>query len=833
MSLKIRYAVVLACASALPLSTWAAEEESTGGLEEIVITAQKRTEKLSDVPVSASVLSTETMANINAGDISDLNRLVPSVMLSGSINGRVPTGMRGISSVSNEATIGLSSGVAIMIDGVPVPSDSRAGNNLDDAAGVEVLKGPQATLGGRTAAAGVINVVTRRPSDVFTGDISLTATDDDEYRVNGYIAGPISDSVQYSLAAYYTDRDYPIKNLIRDENTNQQIYGARGKLLFKPTENLDITLMARYGRDDSTGANFVYVHTTPGAYLLLGTDLPPFGIPPDFPREFLQSVLSQEVVLPGITPGWDNQSYTSPVQASSKVKDTDYSLDIQYQLGDLALGSTTAYQKETQVNNQDLFLTDTFWWNNLTAFPPPAPPQFFNIQTTELDIKQLSQELKLASSTDRDFSYLVGFFFSDTDVSMLYNRPFVPAWQSTDTTSETKTTDVYARGTWRFTPSNSLVAGLRYNYDQLAYDYTKIVFPPPPVTQPISYGESTSESSVVGDLSLQHKFGNGTMAYLTYARGYSPGAYNTAYVQYAGEAAANNDPSLGMAKKMDIGHFELGTKGMYLDGRLSVNAAAFYTKYKDFQVQIFDSSTASLAPPLQLANAGGAETKGIEIDLQFAATDMLRLGLNAAYVEAEFTEYLGAPCYADVSAFVPAGSTCFQDVPDANGEINGVRDAGEPGPGDPMLPDVDDFDNDGNVTEPAPYVVVQDLSGKPMPLSPKFKFVLSADQRIPLSAGGDILLGANYSWRDKAQMLVDQNPYGIQDSFGILNLSVGWESDSGKLSATVFCNNVLDEHYFTDIQDFWSAPWGNTNTIIGQPARDTNRYFGLRVSAGF
>ena len=166
MTFKIRPAVVLACAAALPVSTWAAEaEESTGALEEIVITAQKRTERLEDVPVSAAVVSSEIMESSNAGDISDLNRLVPSVMLSGSFNGRVPTGMRGISSVSNEGTIGLSSGVAIMVDGVPVPSDSRGGNNLDDAAGVEVLKGPQATLGGRTAAAGVINVVTRRPSD--------------------------------------------------------------------------------------------------------------------------------------------------------------------------------------------------------------------------------------------------------------------------------------------------------------------------------------------------------------------------------------------------------------------------------------------------------------------------------------------------------------------------------------------------------------------------------------------------------------------------------------------------------------------------------------------
>ena len=812
MTFKIRPAVVLACAAALPVSTWAAEaEESTGALEEIVITAQKRTERLEDVPVSAAVVSSEIMESSNAGDISDLNRLVPSVMLSGSFNGRVPTGMRGISSVSNEGTIGLSSGVAIMVDGVPVPSDSRGGNNLDDAAGVEVLKGPQATLGGRTAAAGVINVVTRRPSDVFTGDVTLTATDDNEYRVNGFISGPITDAVKYSLAAYYTDREYPIKNVITGHRSSQEIYGARGKLLFQPTEDLDITLMARYGRDNAKGANFVYVRTTPGAYLLLGTAHPPPGVDPH-----LDDSVSQAALLPGITPGWDNQQYSSPLNAPAKVKDTDYSLDIQYRIGDLTLGSTTAYQKETQDNTQDLFLTAKYFWNELTgAGNPGAPPPFFNFQTVTIDSRQLSEEIKLASPTDQTFSYLVGLFYSDTEIKGGYYRTFVPAWQFTDVTSETKTTDLYARGTLNFAGDNALVLGLRYNYDQISYDYSKVFFPPPPVTQVLTNSESDSESTVVGDISLQHTFGNGMMTYLTYARGYSPGAYNTAYVSYV-----DDDPTtpytrgLGQADKMDVDHFELGSKGTYLDGRLRLNAAAFYTKYKDFQVQIFDSSSVSLAPPLQLANAGGAETKGVELDLQFAATDTLRLDFNAAYIDAEFTDYQGAPCYyADQTGIVPVGSNCFQDL-----DGNKVQDTGEPGPGAALA---------------GAAGVVQDLSGKGMPLSPKFKYVLGAQQRIPLSAGGDIVLAANYSWRDEAQMLVDQNPYGIQDSFGILNLSVGWKSDSGKLSATVFLNNALDEHYFTDIQDFWSAPWGGTNTIIGQVARDTNRYFGLRVSAGF
>src|SRR5262249_15615614 len=153
------------------------------------ITAQKRPERLADIPVAAAVISSAAISGSNSSDISDLNKLVPSVNLNGSFNGRVPIGIRGISSVFNEGTVRLSSGVAIMVDGIPVPSDSMGGNQLEDIQSIEVLKGPQATLGGRTAATGVINIVTRKPSEVFTGDVALSATNDSEYRLNAFLSG--------------------------------------------------------------------------------------------------------------------------------------------------------------------------------------------------------------------------------------------------------------------------------------------------------------------------------------------------------------------------------------------------------------------------------------------------------------------------------------------------------------------------------------------------------------------------------------------------------------------------------------------------------------------
>ena len=242
--------------------------DNVATLEEIVITAQKRPEKLQDVPVAARVVSAETLANANIADLSDLNNLVPSVQLNGTINGRVPTGIRGISSVSNEQTVGISSGVAITIDGVPVPSDSFDANNVAGIQTVEVLLGPQSTLGGRTAASGLINLVTRGPTDSLEGFATTTVTSDGEYRLEGFLSGALSDRIDASLSAYKFTTKYPITNLATGNKTTQDVSGARLKLLFKVTDNLDVQLMAHDELTQGHGFNFVYSYITPGHDLL-------------------------------------------------------------------------------------------------------------------------------------------------------------------------------------------------------------------------------------------------------------------------------------------------------------------------------------------------------------------------------------------------------------------------------------------------------------------------------------------------------------------------------------------------------------------------------------
>lgn len=769
-------ALILAAPLALAQQAAAtAPAADSGGLEEVVITAQKRTERLQDVPVSAAVISADTIGKLNAGDISDLNRLVPSVNLNGTINGRVPLGIRGISTVQSEFNVGLASGVAIQIDGIPVPSDSRAANAIEDVQSVEVLKGPQGTLGGRAAAQGLIQFVTRKPSDTLTGNIAATITSDDEYRLNGFLAGPISSTVDYSLAGYFTSRTFPITNTQLGKNTEEGIYGARGKLLFKPNENLDITLAGRVGRDNSNGFNFVYTHLAPGVFLLTGGGGPPF--------------LSQAVLLPGITPSFDNLKYNSPIDVYSNVADTDYSLDVQYRIGGLTLSSTTAYQHEVQTNVQDLFAVSNYFWNLLSGAPGSGAPPFYNIQTQFIDVKQVSEELKVASPTNQPFSYVAGLFYSDNKVGLQFARALFPALDNTDVRPDTKSTALYGRSTWKFTPDNALVTGLRYNNDQVSYTYTQfsymISFPPPnPANPNLSQARSNTESTLVGDIGLQHFYSPDVMTYITYQRGYAPAVFNLAEPLLQ-DPVTNAVLPVSLAKKTDIDGIEIGSKGTYLNKRLTFNAALFYTKYKDFQVQAYPPN-GSINPPSALINAG-AETKGLEVDVVFAATNHLRLNLNAAYVDAVLKDFKDAPCY-------------FPEVP--------------------------------GTAVPGCVNSAQDVSGKPMPNAPKLKFTVGAEQRIPVGEA-EFLLGANYSYRDAAQMLADQNPDAVMPAIGILNLSAGYRTSGGKTTFTLFANNVTNKVYYTDLEDFWSGPWGGTSALVGQPARDAKRYVGLRFTTGF
>jgi iron complex outermembrane receptor protein len=740
----------------------AAPVKNSTAVEDVVITAQKRKERLQSVAVSAQTLKTSTLAQSNVSDISDISKLVPSVSIQGTTNGRVPYAMRGVTTTANEGNVGLSSGVAILLDGVPIPSDSHAADQIQDVDNIQVLKGPQATLGGRTAAAGVVDIITRSPRDQWTGTVTSTFTTDQEKRGDFFISGPINDALQFSLAGYGNDTPYPIKNVYDGKFTTVTNEGFRGKLAYHPTQDLTVTLTGYYGHDQSYGDNFVYTYISPGSTLLFPGS--PFTIPAE---------------LGSVTPHYGNGEANSVAQNEGAIiTDRTANLTIDYQLGKLDITSTTAVQREQGKFTQDLFVLDNFFFTELTGGAIP----YDNNQTIRNDVKQVSEELRVASPATDRFNYVGGFFYSDTTVDSISLRTLPPAGESLNVHPDTATYDLYGRATYKITPQFSLTAGLRFNYDDLSYSYDQLVFVPFAPNQ--SAGHHAA-GAAVGDVSAQYFFTANNMAYATYSRGYAPPAYNTA------APLLNPLPEKPVSRE-DINDFEVGSKGTYFDRRLLANITAFYTLYDNYQIQTYDSFPGLINPPLILANAPKAATRGVELDGTWRATDALTLSLNAAYTDAYFVKWQNAPC-----AQIYLTGTC-------NGQ-----------PGGPTHQNVD---------------------GRTLPNSPNLKFTVNTSYDVSLPGGWSVLLDSNYAYRTSAQMLPDQDPHGVQGAYGILNLNATAESPNGKYSVMVFVNNLTNKFYYTDIEDFWNTVWANPAgeaATQGQPARDARRYAGVRLTAKF
>jgi len=751
--------------------------DQTDQLEEIVITSQKRTEKLSDTTVAATVVGSDALEHGGVTDISDLSKIVPAVSLAGTFNGRVPLAVRGVESQSNEAAVGIASGVAIEIDGIPVPSDSFAANEVEDVASIEVLEGPQATLGGRTATSGVINYITHKPSNTWTGSTTDTFTTDGEWHLTGNIAGPITDKVAISVSAWDHHTDFPVKNLTLNQNSSDNAYGLRDKIKVALTDDFDATLMTRLSANRSQGFNFAYSYVYPGTYLLAG----PGGGPPFW---------SQAALFPSsIHINANNTDYASPVTAAGEMRyDADISLDLEYRLGDYTLSSITGYQHETRRSTQDLFAVNEYF-GDIAAQVLGAPLSFNNTQTQYVNSGQTTEELKIASPAEDRLNYVAGLFYSDTRTQLHEIRPFFPALLNTEITPETATYDAYLHANFKLLQNTTLTGGVRFNYDSLKYDIDQHAYNPGsgPVA-PITSAGSSDSSAVVGDIGIKQQVLPNANVYFTYTRGYAPEVYNTAYY-------LTQPGTLQPIKQESINSFELGSKGRYFDGSLQLNASLFDTIYNNYQIQTYVNVPGAAAGILDLTAAGQAETRGAEISTQWLPWSRGRVSFDAAYTEAVFNKYQGGPCWfaGTITALYP--SSCY-------------------------------FDAKGDTWR-------ADLSGKTMPNAPKIKLHLSAEQswdlgRIPY----DLVLGFDASYRARAQMQADQNPYTVQDAYGILNLHGTLLQNEGSYSVTVFVNNVTNTHYAVDVEDFWAAPWGS-NAVVRQPARDTNRFAGIRLNAQF
>ncbi len=352
----------------------AIEEEGEGN--EIIVTATKREQTLQEIPVAVSVTTAETIERAQIRDITDLQSVVPSLRVTQS-QGQFATtySIRGFGTSGNN--LGLEPSVAVFVDGVYRSRAISQVSDLPDIQRVEVLRGPQSTLFGKNASAGVISIVSRKPQFKFGGNIEAVYGNLDAVVVKGYLTGPISDTIAASLAAGYNRRDGYLANVTTGSDVNDRNrYFARGQLLFEPTDALSIRLIGDYDKIDEVCCGVLNFRRSAATFAVEAVG----GRVNDPARPF------DDVIF-------------SDVDPISKVRNYGASGQIDYSFGPLTATSITAYRDTRLRANQDVDFTSA----RLAT----------GANVGQAGIKTFTQELRLASDLDGPFNFLVGGYYFD------------------------------------------------------------------------------------------------------------------------------------------------------------------------------------------------------------------------------------------------------------------------------------------------------------------------------------------------------------------------------------------------------------------------------------
>ncbi len=386
---------------------------------DIIVTATRRSEALSDIPLSVSAVTAETLANSGASDIRALNQVSPSLLVSSTSSEAAAGGarIRGIGTVGDNP--GLESSVATFVDGV---YRNRAGVGLSELGAIdriEVLRGPQGTLFGRNASAGLISVITRKPAFEFGGEAELSYGNYDTLRAVGGVTGPISEKIAARLDGVYFKRDGFLKDAVSGRRiNNRDRYLVRGQMLFEPSDALSFRLIGDYAKrnEECCGATFLPSrNVTPVAGSTPG-DQRPVNITPN-------SIVGLERALGGIIRDDTFSRVTSitpGVGYRSDVKDWGVSGELNYEFGNANLTSITAYRDWRLVRGQDAD------FNNLDILRRNGT----DADAQRQSFKTFTQEVRLQGTVfDDRLDFLVGGYYANEKLRLRDNFQYGADYQ--------------------------------------------------------------------------------------------------------------------------------------------------------------------------------------------------------------------------------------------------------------------------------------------------------------------------------------------------------------------------------------------------------------------
>ena len=562
---------------------------------DVVVTARRRAETVQRVPIAISVIGGTAIAETGAYNVNRIQQLQPSLQFYSTNPRNSAANIRGLGAPFGLANDGIEQGVGIYVDQVYYSRIASATFDFTDTERIEVLRGPQGTLHGKNTTAGAINIATRRPSFDPEARVELTGGNYDFFQDKASASGPLVDEkLAIRLSTSITTRRGTVRNVRQNEWQNSQDnQGFRGRLLWRATPNLDLTLSADYNRQNPNCC--VQYYTRVGA-----TQRP-------LSRRYAALTAAQGYAVPSTDPFDRRTDVDTDLRAEQELGGV--SILAEWDLGPGALTSVSAYR---------------FW-----DWKPSNDRDFIGLPITTVSANpsqqdQWSQELRYASDGDRTLDYVAGLFFFHQKIdtqglqvqgpaasAFLLNPTSVggrdPATlnglTSRNTISFSNTSAAaFGKLTWHAGDRLSVSPGLRLNYDRKRGSYVSVVTTGTGSTAlnadqrgvlaSQSYKPRFSKWNLSGDLTVAFDFNDDVHGYATFARSYKSGGVNLSGLPLD---AANN-PIFGVARVRPekVNHYELGLKSQLLGRRATINVAAFWTEIDEYQVTVTDSQVGVL-----------------------------------------------------------------------------------------------------------------------------------------------------------------------------------------------------------------------------------------------
>ena len=617
---------MLLAASALagPTAAFAqdAPAESQGGLDDIIVTAQKRAEGLSDVPISISAVSGKQVESYGQTNLEQISSSVPNLKITQTaIANRIA--IRGIASGDNK---GFEQSVAMFVDGVYYGRDQLSRLPLVDMERVEVLRGPQPTLFGKNAIAGAVNITTRSPTDEFEGTVSgLYEFNHKELQLTGVLSGPLSDGIEARVVGYHRSMDgYFYNQKLKRNEPNVDEYYVRGKVEFDKGGPLAAELKLEYADFAMKGQ----------------------------PRDVFGAVGNYNAVFQGpffVSTVPDYVREDNGYESRNKVFGATLNADLE--IGEHTLTSVTSLldYKTREIVDVDF-----------------SGISFLDGTNLREDYRQFSQELRLTSPGGEAFNYIGGVYYQHAKLDVqdftLFNPTFLGLGAPFNALGDTRndrdysqTSDLisaFAQGELSLTDQLRVTAGARFNHEKksgrrsLAIVQGPLSTAPAAVVAAVFRALNIEAHSIAGKLSedsfnpmvnVQFDATDDLMLYASYARGTKAGGFDIRSNSLPTSTTVAK-PGAFEFQDESADNFEAGLK--YKGRDVAFNLSFYRTKYKDLQVNIFDGTL-----NFNVRNAAAARTQGIEADFRAALAEGLTISGAIAYLDFKFTNFTDGQCY--------------------------------------------------------------------------------------------------------------------------------------------------------------------------------------------